>query len=60
MSNVKICNNKKIAKWNNYFYMNCKGDILKYKKYCIINDCKKLASFNYHDKKYFYIAMNIN
>ena len=33
--------------------MNCKGDILKYKKYCIINDCKKLASFNYHNGKIF-------
>ena len=28
-------------------------DILKYKKYCIINDCKKLASFNYPGKKEF-------
>ena len=33
--------------------MNCKGDVLKYKKYCIITDCKKLASFNYHNEKIF-------
>ena len=52
MSDVKICNNK-TTKLNNYFYKNCKGDFLKYKKYCIINDCKKLASFNYHNEKIF-------
>ena len=28
-------------------------DVLKYKKYCIVNDCKKLASFSYHNKKEF-------
>ena len=53
MSNVKICIVGKITKLNQYFYMTSKGDVLKYKKYCIINDCKKLASFNYHDKKIF-------
>ena len=52
MSDVKICNNK-ITKLNDYFYMNCKGDVLKYKKYCIINDCIKLASFNYHNEEIF-------
>ena len=31
--------------------MTHEGDILKYKKYCIINDCKKLSSFNYPGKK---------
>ena len=46
MTYVKICNNKKITKLNDYFYMTPQEDILKYKKYCIINDCKKLASFN--------------
>ena len=40
MSNVKICNNKKIIKLNNYFYMTPEGDILKYKKYCIVGNCK--------------------
>ena len=25
--------------------------MLKYKKYCIIQSCKKLASFNYHNEK---------
>ena len=31
--------------------MNDKSDILKYKKYCIIHSCKKLASFNYENEK---------
>ena len=53
MGDVKICNNKKIAKLNNYFYITLEGDVLKYKKYCIINDHKKLASFNYHNEKIF-------
>ena len=52
MSDVKICNNK-IAKLNDYLYMDCKGDVLKYKKYCIIHSCKKLASFNYENEKEF-------
>ena len=60
MTYVKICNNKKITKLNNYFYMTPERDVLKYEKYCIINDCKKLGSFNYHNEKYFYIVMNIN
>ena len=42
---------KKITKLNEYFYMTSGGDILKYKKYCIINDCKKLSSYNYYGKK---------
>ena len=50
MNDEKIC---KITKLNQYFYMTPGGDILKYKKYCIINDCKKLASFNYPGKKEF-------
>ena len=53
MSDVKICNSKKITKLNQYFYMSLEGDVLKYKKYCIINDRKKLASLNYHNKKEF-------
>ena len=53
MSELKICNSKKIAKLNQYFYMTPEGDVLKYKKYCIINSCKKLSSFNYHNKKEF-------
>ena len=44
---------KKITKLNQYFYMIPEGDILKFKKYCIINDCKKLSSYNYSDKKEF-------
>ena len=50
MADVKIYNNK-ITKLNDYFYMNSEGDISKYKKHCIINDCKKLTSFNYHNEK---------
>ena len=42
---------KKITKLNEYFYMTPEGEILKYKKYCIINDCKKLSSYNYPGKK---------
>ena len=51
MGNDEICNNGKITKLNQYFYMTPEGDILKYKKYCIINDCKKLSSYNYSGKK---------
>ena len=50
MSNEKICNNK-ITKLNQYFYMTPEGDIFKYKKYCIINNCKKLSSYDYSGKK---------
>ena len=32
------------------FYMTPEGEILKYKKYCIINNCKKLSSYNYSGK----------
>ena len=46
-----MVSNKKITKLNQYFYMTPEGDILKYKKYCIINDCKKLSSYNYSGKK---------
>ena len=53
MTNVKICNNKKIAKLNDYFDITPEGDVLKYKKYSIINDCKNLASLNYYNEKIF-------
>ena len=53
MTNVKICNNKKITKLSQYFYITPQGDILKYKKYCIIHSCKKLGSFNYENEKEF-------
>ena len=42
---------KKIEKLNDCFYMSPEGKILKYKKYCIINNCKKLSSYNYSGKK---------
>ena len=38
-------------KINRYFYMDVNQKILKYKKYCIISDCEKNASFNYKDLK---------
>ena len=38
-------------KLNRYFYMDSNQNILKYKKYCIISDCEKNASFNYKDLK---------
>ena len=34
--------NKKITKLNQYFYMTPEGEIFKYKKYCIISDCKNI------------------
>ena len=40
-----------IYKINRYFYMDSNQNILKYKKYCIISDCEKNASFNYKDLK---------
>ena len=45
--------NEKIQKLNQFFYMNSKGDILKYKKYCIIHNCKKISSYNYSGEKEF-------
>ena len=38
-------------KINRYFYMDSKQKILKYKKYCVISDSEKNASFNYKDLK---------
>ena len=38
-------------KLNRYFYMDSNQNILRYKKYCIISDCEKNASFNYKDLK---------
>ena len=52
MSDVKV-SSKKFIKINDYFCMTPEGNILKYKKYCIINDCKKLNSFDYHNEKIF-------
>ena len=40
-----------VYKINRYFYMDSNQNILKYKKYCIISDCEKNASFNYKDLK---------
>ena len=36
---------------NRYFYMDSNQNILKYKRYCIISDCEKNASFNYKNEK---------
>ena len=52
--------NEKVQKSNQFFYMNSKGDILKYKKYCIIHNCKKNHHIIILEKKNFYIVMNIN
>ena len=40
-----------VYKLNKYFCMDSNQNILKYKKYCIISDCEKNASFNYKDLK---------
>ena len=42
---------QKLQKLNQYFYMTPEGEVLKYKKYRIIHNCKKIASFNYSGKK---------
>ena len=44
-------NLENVYKLNRYFYMDSNQNILKYKKYCIISDCEKIASFNYKDLK---------
>ena len=44
-------NLENIYKLNRYFYMDSKQNIIKYKKYCIISECEKHASFNYKDLK---------
>ena len=31
--------------------MTHEGEILKYKKYCLVNNCKKMGSFNYSGQK---------
>ena len=38
---------------SDYFYMTPEGDVLKYKKYCIVGNYKQLSSFNYHNEKIF-------
>ena len=53
MSDVKIYS-KKFIKLKEYFYMTPEGDVLKYKEYCIIHHCKKVASSNYHKKIFLY------
>ena len=40
-----------VNKLNRHFHMDSNQNILKYKKYCIISDCEKNASFNYKDLK---------
>ena len=50
-----------VYKLNRYFYMDSNQNILKYRKYCIISDCEKNASFNHRDlKKILYIVILIN
>ena len=36
-------------KINRYFYMDANQKILKYKRYCIISDCEKNASYYYQN-----------
>ena len=45
--------NEKVQKLSQFFYMNSKGDILKYKKYCAVHNCKKISSYNYSGEKEF-------
>ena len=46
-----MTNISKIEKLNQYFYKTPEGQILKYKKYCIISNCEKIGSFNYDGVK---------
>ena len=38
-------------KINRYFYMDANQKILKYKRFCIVSNCEKNASFNYQNEK---------
>ena len=49
-----------IYKLNRYFYMDSKQNILQYKKYCIISDCKKILLLIIKMKKTLLIVMIIN
>ena len=40
-----------VYKLNRHFYIDSNQKILKYKKYCIISDSEKNASFNYQNEK---------
>ena len=51
--------NKKVQKLNQFFYMNSDGEILKYKKYCIVHNCKKLLLLIILEKKKYYIVLII-
>ena len=46
-----MSNLENIYRLNRYFYMDSNQNILKCKKYCIISDCEKNASFNHKDLK---------
>ena len=47
-------------KINRYFYTDANHKILKHKRYCIISDCEKNASFNYKMKNILFIVTLIN
>ena len=40
-----------VYKLNRYFYIDSNQNIFRCKKYCIISECEKNASFNYKDLK---------
>ena len=47
-----VMSSNKFTKNNKYFYMTePEGQIFKYKKYCIANNCKKLGSFNFSNER---------
>ena len=46
-----------IYKLNRHFYIDSKQNILKYKKYCIISDCKKILRLIIKMKKTLLIVM---
>ena len=47
----RMSNLENVYKLNRYFYMDSNQNMIKYKKYCIISDCEKNASFNYKNEK---------
>ena len=49
-----------VYKINRYFYMDANQKILKYKRYCIISDCKKMLLLIIKMKKILFIVISIN
>ena len=56
-----VMSSNKFTKINKYFYMTePEGQIFKYKKYCLVNNCKKRVHLIFQVKRMYYIVMIIN